>query len=53
MIIGKASKYYRVALQITHAVMSVVYQQVDYNDDQSEPLCICLATMILFYLTDI
>ena len=24
-----------------------------YNDDQSEPLCICLATMILFYLTDL
>ena len=20
---------------------------IDYNDDQSEPLCICLATMIL------
>ena len=23
-----------------------------YNDDQSEPLCICLATMVLFYLTN-
>ena len=23
------------------------------NDDQSEPLCICLATMVLFYLTDL
>ena len=23
------------------------------NDDQSGPLCICLATMVIFYLTDL
>ena len=28
-------------------------EMLDYNDDQSEPLCICLATMILFCLTDL
>ena len=29
------------------------YVRVDYNDDQSEPHCSCLAKMILFYLTDL
>ena len=31
----------------------IVYATIDYQDDQSEPLCICLATMILFYFTDL
>ena len=35
------------------AVRSFLWYALDYNDDQSEPLCICLATMILFYLTDL
>ena len=33
---------------IVHSCLSL-----DYNDHQSEPLCICLATMVLFYLTDL
>ena len=34
-------------------LLAGVYYVLLYNDDQSEPLCICLATMVLFYLTDL
>ena len=36
-----------------NAAARVVCKPLLCNDDQSEPLCICLATMVLFYLTDV
>ena len=35
-----------------HSAISIP-QDVVCKDDQSEPLCICLATIILFYLNDL
>ena len=34
-------------------ICDFVVLRVLCNDDQSEPLCICLATMVLFYFTDL
>ena len=33
--------------------LKLTYQKVDYTDDQSEPFCICRATMVFFCLTDL
>ena len=42
----------KMSIKVFVNTIVVVWVKLVYKDDQSEPLCICLATIILSYLTD-